>query len=77
MKNCSPLKLTRLQITEEFQDFKPQQHSKPKFWKEEKVLNEILFVDPWLDSCRELFDDVTTDELLDKQHNNISATTER
>ena len=32
-----------------------------------------MFVDQQLDSYKEAFDDVTIDELLDKQHNDLSA----
>ena len=35
-----------------------------------------MFVDQLLDSYKEAFDDVTIDELLDKQHNDLSARTE-
>ena len=44
---------------------------KNRIWKK-GVFNEIKFVDPRLDSCKEEFEDTNNDEFLDKQHNNFS-----
>ena len=47
-----------------------QQNLKIEFRKEENVFNEIIFVNvnSWLDSYKEVFDDVAIDKQLDKQH---------
>ena len=41
--------------------------------KDEKVLQEAIFVNPWLDSYKEVFDNIDIDELPDKQHNDLSV----
>ena len=33
----------------------------------------MIFVDPEFDSHKKLFDDITIDELLDKQHSDLCA----
>ena len=38
-----------------------------------KIKNK-LFVDPWLDSYKEVIDDISIDRILDKQHNDVFAT---
>ena len=45
-----------------------QQDLKIEYRKEENDFNEIIFVNSWLDSYKEVFDDVAIDKQLDKQH---------
>ena len=45
-----------------------QQNLRLEFEKE-RVLDEIVFADPWLDSYKEVSDDINIDQLLDKKHN--------
>ena len=40
--------------------------------KDEKVIQETIFVDPWFDSHKETFDDICIDEVLNKQQNKRS-----
>ena len=60
------------EIAKELNEFKFQKNLKIEFLKEEKVLNQI-FVDPWLDSYKQVFDDVTIDKLLDKHDTDLFA----
>ena len=60
----------------EFKEFKFQQNLKIELTKDEKVFKETKFVDPWLDSYKEVVDNTTNDELFVKQHNDLSPRTE-
>ena len=48
-----------------------QQNLRSELKKE--ILNKITFVDPWLDSYKEVFDNTNIDKLLDKQHNDLKG----
>lgn len=48
-----------------------QQNLRTELKKE--ILNKITFVDPWLDSYKEVFDNTNIDKLLDKQHNDLKG----
>ena len=63
----APPKNQLFEVTKEFQDFKFQQNLKVELEKDEIVFQETIFVDPWFDSYKEVFDDTNIDELLDKK----------
>ena len=48
---------------------------KIKDYKFDKLYKDITFVEPELDSYKEVFDDIFIDELLDKQLNELAART--
>ena len=75
LKLARPCTKKMFEIARAFNDFKFQPNLKLEFTKDEKGLNEIKFVNPWLDSYKEVFDDAPIDEQVDKQYNNHSAAT--
>ena len=48
---------------------------KIKDYKFDKLYKDITFVEPELDSYKEVFDDINIDEVLDKQLNELAART--
>ena len=73
LKLARPCAKKMFEIAKAFNDFKFHPILKLEFTKDEKGLNEIKFVHPWLDSYKEVFDDAPSDEQVDKQYNHHSA----
>ena len=57
-----------LEITKEFKEYRFQQNLPVEFSKDDKVLKETIFADPWLHRNNVEFVDINIKELLDRKH---------